>query len=138
MTILDLTGMAIVEIRDFPAVTAIVGQKTRPEFAEGEGPPAVIIHQLGIDYHPLPAFRAKLQRPMFAALCYGVTRVQAAQVANAVVEAIESRDTRKDASNRLVFASLVESGGEIELDPVTKWPFATVTFTYLGAQQAIA
>jgi len=138
MTIVDLTGMAIVEIRDFPAVTAIVGQKTRPEFAAGEEPPAVIIRQLGIDYHPTGAFRARLQRPMFAALCYGVTRVQAAQVANAVVEAIDLRELRKDASNRLVFASLVEGGGEIELDPVTKWPFATVTFTYLGAQQAIA
>jgi hypothetical protein len=67
-----------------------------------------------------------------------VTRVQASQLANAVVEAVELRGPRKDASGRLVYLSLVEGGGDVELDPSTKWPFATVTFTFIGAQQAVA
>jgi len=139
MTIVDLTGMALVEIRDFPAVTAIVGQKTRFEFAKDEGPPAVIIESLAIDYSPMArARRARLQSPMFVAKCYGANRVQASQLRNAVVEAVELRGIRKDASGRLVFISLVESGAEVELDPVTKWPLADVTFTYLGAQGAVA
>jgi hypothetical protein len=139
MTILDLTGMAIVEIRDFPAVTAIVGQKTRPEFAQGEGPPAVIIEDLGIDFNPTPRVRrARLQAPIFVAKCYGLTRQQAVQVRNAVVEAVEMRGPRRGSGNRLVLLSLVEGGGGVELDPVTKWPHADVTFSYLGAQQAVS
>lgn len=138
MTIVDLTGMAIVEIRDFPAVSALVGQKTRPEFAEGESPPAVIIEALAVDFNPTPLVRrAKLQSPTYVAKCYGVTRQQAVQVRNAVVEAIEMRGIRRDASNRLVFVSQVEGGGGVELDPVTKWPHSDVTFSYLGAQAAV-
>lgn len=139
MTIVDLTGMAITEIRDFPAVTAIVGQKTRPEFGAGEEPPAVIIESLGIDFNPTPRVRrARLQAPLFVAKCYGTTRQQAVQVRNAVVEAVELRGIRVGAGGRLVFISLVEGGGEVEPDPVTKWPHADVTFSYLGAQGAVA
>lgn len=137
MTIVDLTGMAIVEIRDFPAVSAIVGQKTRPEFGANEGPPAVIIESLGIDFNPTPRVRrARLQAPMFIAKCYGTSRQQAVQVRNAVVEAVELRGIRTS-GGRLVFVSLVEGGGGVELDPVTKWPHADLTFSYLGAQQAV-
>lgn len=138
MTIVDLTGMAIVEIRDFPAVTAIVGQKTRPEFGANEGPPAVIIESLAIDFNPMPRVRrARLQAPMFVAKCYGTSRQQAVQVRNAVVEAVELRGPRRDGSNRYVILSLIDGGDGVELDPVTKWPHADVTFTYLGAQQAV-
>lgn len=136
--IVDLTGMAIVEIRDFPAVTAIVGQKTRPEFGAGEGPPAVIIESLATDFNPMPRVRrARLQAPIFVAKCYGASRQQAVQVRNAVVEAVELRGPRVDGQGRLVHLSLVEGGAEVELDPVTKWPHADVTFTYIGAQQAV-
>jgi hypothetical protein len=139
MTIVDLTGMAITEIRDFPAVTAIVGQKTRSEWAAGETPPGVIVRALAIDYDPGGGTRRLgLQAPIFAALCYGATRIQASQLANAVVEAVNMRGPRKTAAGKLVWQSLVDGGGDVELDPVTKWPFATVTFTYLGAQQAAA
>jgi hypothetical protein len=137
VTIVDLTGKAITELLANAAVTAIVGQKVRAEFASNEGPPAVIVRQLGINYNPGGGTRRLgLQQPMFAALAYGVTRVQASQLANAVVDAMNMRGPRKDASGRLVWQSLVEGGGDVELDPTTGWPFATVTFTYLGAQQA--
>jgi hypothetical protein len=139
MTILDLTGMAITEIRDYPAVSAIVGQKTRPEFATNEEPPAVIIESLAIDFRPMArARRARLQAPMFIAKCYGTTRQQAVQVRNAVAEAVELRGIRMGSGGRLIFISLVEGGGGVELDPVTKWPHADVTFTYLGAQEAVS
>lgn len=136
--IVDLTGMVITEIRDFPAVTALVGQQTRPEFAEGEGPPAVIIESLAINFNPTPRVRrARLQAPMFVAKCYGMTRPQAVQVRNAVVEAVELRGPRIGTGGRFVIRSDVEAGDGVELDPVTKWPHADVTFTYLGAQQAV-
>lgn len=137
--IVDLTGKAITELLATAGVTAIVGAKVRPEFASNEAPPAVIVEPLGIDYSPMgQTRRARLQAPTFAAKCFGVTRVQASQLANAVVEAVELRGPRKDASGRLVHLSIVTSGGDVVLDPVTKWPFATVVFTYIGAQQAVA
>lgn len=137
--IVDLTGKAITELLANAGVTAIVGQKVRAELASNEGPPAVIVRALGIDYSPMGRTRrARLQAPLFAALCYGVTRVQAAQLANAVVEAMELRGPRRDASGRLVFISLVEGGGDVVLDPDTRWPFGTVTFSLVGAQQAVA
>jgi hypothetical protein len=137
--IVDLTGMAIREILAFPAVTSIAGQKVRPEFASNEGPPAVIVEGLAIDYNPGGGTRRLgLQAPMFVAKCYGVTKPQASQLANAVVEAVNMRGPRKDATGRLVWMSLVDSGGDPDVDPLTKWPHSDVTFTYLGAQQAAA
>lgn len=137
--IVDLTGKAISEILAFPAVTAIAGQKVRGELGANEGPPAVIVEGLGIDYSPFgQTRRAKLQAPTFVAKCIGVTRIQASQLANAVVEAVNLRGPRVDAGGRLVHLSLVESSGNVELDPVTKWPTALVVFTFIGAQQAVS
>ena len=94
---------------------------------------------LGVTYSPGGGTRRlRLQLPTYAALCFGVTRVQAAQLGNAVVEAMELRGPRRDASGRQVLLSLVEGGGNVELDPVTKWPFATVTFRLVGGQRAVA
>lgn len=139
MTVVDLTGTAIRELLANTAITAIVGQRVRAELASNEGPPAVVIRALGIDYSPMgQTRRARLQAPMFAALCYGVTRVQASQLANAVVEAMELRGPRRDASGRLVYLSLVEGGGDVELDPDTRWPQSTITFRLIGSQRAVA
>lgn len=139
MTIVDLTGKAITEILVYPAVTAIVGSKVRGEWATNESPPAVLVRSLGVSYTPgRGTRRLGLQLPLFAALCFGNSRPQAMQVANAVVEAVNMRGPRKDGSGRLVFLSMVESGGDVELDPTTNWPFATVTFTFVGAQAAVA
>lgn len=137
--IVDFTGKVITELLANAGVTAIVGQKVRGELASNDAPPAVVVRALAIDYSPMgQTRRARLQAPTFAALCYGATRVQASQLANAVVEAMELRGPRKDASGRLVHISLVEGGGDVELDPDTRWPFATVTFRLIGAQQAVA
>lgn len=137
--IVDLTGMAITEILAYPAVAAIVGQKVRGEWAAGESPPGVIVRALAVDYNPGGGTRRLgLQAPIFAARCYGATRVQASQLANAVVEAVNMRGPRKTAAGKLVWQSLVEGGGDVELEPGTEWPVAIVTFTYLGAQQAAA
>lgn len=134
----DLTGKAVTEIRDFAAVAAITARVRGGELASNDAPPAIVIRDLGIDYSPLGRTRrARLQAPLFAALCFGVTRVQAAQLAGAVVDAVNLRGPRKDASGRLVYLSLVEGGGDVILDPDTRWPFATVTFTLIGAQQAV-
>ncbi len=135
--IVDFTGKAITELLASAPITAIVGQKVRGELASNEGPPAVVVRALAINYSPFgQTRRTRLQAPMFAALCYAVTRVQASQLANAVVEAMELRGPRRDVSGRLVHLSLVDGGGDVELDPDTRWPFATVTFRLIGAQQA--
>jgi hypothetical protein len=135
----DLTGKAVTEIRDFAAVAAITPRVRGGELADNDAPPAVIVRPLAIDYSPFgQTRRARLQAPLFAALCYGVTRVQAAQLAGAVVDAVNLRGPRKDAQNRLIYLSLVEGDGEVVLDPDTRWPFATVTFTFIGAAGAVA
>lgn len=135
----DLTGKAVTEIRDYTAVAAITPRVRGGELADNDAPPAVVIRAIDIDYSPFGRTRrARLQAPLFAALCYGVTRIQAAQLAGAVVDAVNLRGPRKDAQNRLIYLSLVEGDGEVVLDPDTRWPFATVTFTYIGAAGAVA
>lgn len=134
----DLTGVAVVEVRDAAAVAAITPRVRGGELAGDDAPPAVAISALGIGYSPFgQTRRARLQEAMFAAKCYGGTRIQAAQLGNAVAGAIEVRGPRKDASGRLVYLSLVESAGTVELDPDTRWPFSTVIFSLIGAQQAV-
>lgn len=136
--IVDLTGKAVVEIRDFPAVAAITPRVRGGELASGDGPPAIVIARLAVDFSPFGATRRMgIQAPLFAANCYGADRRQAAQLADAVVEAINLRGPRRDAQNRLVYLSLVEGGGDVVLDPDTRWPTATVTFSFVGAQQAV-
>lgn len=135
MTVVDLTGVAILEIAAWPDVLAIAGTKVYPEWAADDKPPAVIVEQLAIDYSPLGATRrARLQAPSFAAKCYGATRVQAAQLGNAVVDCVELRGPRRS-SGRVVYTSLVDAGGAVELDPLTKWPYATVIFRLIGSQR---
>jgi hypothetical protein len=139
VTIVDLTGVAIREIVAYPAVAAIAGEKVHPEWAEGEAPPAVIVESLGIDYSPLGRTRtAKLQGHTLVAKCFGGNRIQASQLGNAVAEAMNLRKARKDAQGRLVFLSVVSSGGNPALDPLTRWPFTSVIFTLVGAQGAVA
>lgn len=136
----DLTGVAVTNIRDWPSVAAITPRVRGGELAPNDAPPAVVVALLTISYTPFGPGnrRAGLQAPLFAANCFGLTRQQAAQLANAVVDAVNLRGPRKDAQGRYVALSLVESGGDIALDPVTSWPFATVTFTFIGAAQAVA
>jgi hypothetical protein len=137
--IVDLTGVAIRELLANAGVTAIAGQKVRPEFASNEAPPAVIVEGLTIGYSLGPGTRnLGIQTPMFVAKCYGANRVQASQLANAVVEAINMRGPRTDSSGRLVYASLVETGGDPDVDPVTGWPHSDVVFRLIGAQKAVA
>lgn len=139
MTVVDLTGVAITELLADPGVAGIVGPKVGPEFGARWTPPAIIVEQLGIDYSPGgQTRRARLQRPLIAAKCYGTTKQQAAQVANAVVNAMELRGPRYGSGGRLVHISLVETGGDVILDPDTNWPYGTVTFFLIGAQEAIA
>lgn len=137
--IVDLTGVAVTELRLNAAVAAITSRVRGGELAGDDVPPAVVVVSLGIDYSPMGRTRsAKLQAPLFAAQCFGGTRPQAAQLANAVAAAMELRRGRIDSGGRLVLLSLVEGGGDVVLDPDTRWPFATVTFSLIGAQQAVA
>ena len=143
--IVDLTGVAIRELLANAGVTAIAGQKVRPEWASNESPPGVIVEGLTTTYNLGPGTRSLgIQVPLFVAKCYGAPtgaqggRVQASQLANAVVEAMNMRGPRRDTSGRLVYASVVESGGDRGVDPDTKWPHVDVVFRIVGAQQAVA
>jgi hypothetical protein len=138
MTIQDLTGPTITEVATFPAVSAIASSRVGGEIGQGWLPPMVIIELLGIDYSPLGRTRrTRLQAPIYAAKCYGSTRIQAAQLGNAVAEAMELRGPRIKASGKVVYLSLVTGAGDVILDPLTHWPFATVTFTVIGHQFAV-
>lgn len=135
----DLTGVAVMEIRAYPPVAAITPRVRGAELAPGDAPPAVVVRKLGISYAPFGrgSRRLGLQEPMFAALCFGATYPQAAQLAGAVVDAINLRGPRSDSAGRAVLLSLVEGGGNPTLDPDTKWVTETVTFTFVGAAQAV-
>jgi len=135
--IVDLWGMVSNELKANAGIIAIVGDRIRSEWAQNDAAPIVILTQLAITYNRGPGTRRLgIQVPMFAANCYGVTRPQASQLANAVVEAVNMRGPRIDAG-RLVYLSLVEGGGDTEIDPSLKLPFATVTFSYIGSQVAV-
>lgn len=135
----DFTGVAVVNIRDWPSVAAITTRVRGGELAQGDAPPCVIVRKLTPDYDPFGGTRrAGLQRPLFAALCFGTTYQQAAQLAGAVVDAVNLRGPRKDAQGRYVALSLVEGGDGPTLDPATGWVTETVTFTFIGAAQAVA
>lgn len=137
MSIADLTGMGIQELAADAGVSGIAGPRVSSEVAKGWQPPLVVVVALGIDYNPGGgARRLGLQAPTLAARCYGADRKQASQLGNAVAAAINMRGARRDGAGRLVHLSLVESGGDVILDPVTKWPYATVIFTLVGAQRA--
>jgi hypothetical protein len=135
----DLTGPTITEVATFPAVIAIASTKVAGEIGQGWTPPMVIIEVLAIDYSPFGRTRrARLQAPIFAAKCYGGTRIQASQLGNAVAEAMELRGPRIKSTGKVFYLSLVTSGGDVVLDPLTKWPYSTVIFTVIGHQFAVA
>lgn len=138
--IVDLTGMAINELNASALVTAITGALgVHSEFPSNGVPPKVIVRQLDVAYQVgRGTRRLGLQSPLFTALCYAAKRPGAAQLANAVVATLNMRGPRIDAAGRLVYVSLVESGGDVDVDPLRGWPFATVVFRYQGAQQAVA
>ncbi len=135
----DLTGMAVTEVRDFPAVAAITARVRGGELAPGDAPPAVVLRRLGVSLSPGGAGKARagLQGALIAALCFGATYQQAAALAGAVADAVHYKRARQSGT-RLIHLSLVESLGDATRDPDTSWPFETVVFQAIGAAQAVA
>lgn len=135
----DLLGKAVTEIRDNAAVAAITPRVRGGELFDDDAPPAVVIRGLSNNFSPFGRTRrARLQSPTLVALCYGLDRQKADELANAVTSAVNLKGPRRDASGRLVHLSLVDSHGPTDLDPATRWPLRTVLFRMIGAQDAIA
>lgn len=134
----DMLGMAVVMIRDDAGVAAITPRVRGAERAPNDAAPLVIVRKLGADYAPFGARRARLQRQLFAAVCVGSTFIQAGQLAGAVVDAVNLKGPRRDASGRYLAISLVEGGGDATNDPQTGDATETVTFTFTGGAQAPA
>lgn len=136
---IDPLGPLLTSIRDFPAVAAITSLVRGAALAENDQPPAVVLRRLGVTRDPFGRSpKAGLEGVTIAALCYGSTPQQAAQLYGAVSDAVHMRGPRKDASGRLIFLSIDESGGQATLDPDTRWPTETCVINVIAAAQVVA
>lgn len=137
---IDPLGFLLTTIRDAPAVAAITPRVRGAQLADDDAPPAVVLRRLGVTRSPVGpnSDRVGLQGVTIAALCYGVTFQQAAQLYGAVSDAVHMKGPRRDAGGRLIFLSIDESGGEATLDPDTRWPFETAVINVIAAAQTVA
>jgi hypothetical protein len=136
---IDPLGYLLTTIRGDSAVAAITTRIRGAELASDDAPPAVVLRRLGVTRDPFGRSpKAGLQQVTIAALCFGATPAQAAQLYGAVSDAIHMKGPRKDASNRLIYLSIDESGGEATLDPETRWPTETCVINVIAAAQVVA
>lgn len=138
---IDPLGVVLTTLLATPAVTAIVGGRVRgAELADDDAPPAVVLRRLGVTRRPVGggSGRAGLQGVTIAALCFGATYVQAAQLVGAVTDALHMKGPRRDAGGRLIYLSVEESIGGATLDPQTRWPSETAVISVIAAAQTVA
>ncbi len=142
---IDPTGVIVQEVRDNPAVRAIVGQYSGVwKVAGGESraqwePPFVVVVRLGtVRRVQFGSHRAGMQTARYAANCFGATQQQAAQLYGAVSDALHVKGPRRDAQGRQLYISLEEVGGQPNTQPGTDWPYETAVFNVIAAAQAAA
>ncbi len=142
---IDVTGLIVTEVRDDPAVRAIVGQYdgiwkvAAPEARAGWSPPYVQIVRLGTARRAqLGTHRAGVLTVRIAANCFATTPQQASQLYGAVSDVLHVKRLRRDAQGRLIYVSLEDVGGQPDEQPGTGWPYETAIFSIIAAAQAVA
>lgn len=132
-------GFLLTTIRDYPAVAAITPRVRGAELASDDGPPAVVLRRLGVTRSPLgQTGRAGIQGVSIAVLCFAATFPAVAALYGAVSDAVHEKGPRHDASGRLIYLSIEESGGGAVLDPDTRWPTETCVVSVIAAAQPVA
>lgn len=129
----DLLGPLVTTARDNTAVSAITTRVRGGQLATGDVAPAVVIVSLSNTRSPFGPGRSRLglQGPRFGANCYGVTAIQATQLAGVVSDSLHQLSPRTISGK--TFHEILDdgSGGPI-LDPATGWALATVIFQVTG------
>lgn len=137
----DVLPKLLIEIRDDPAVGAIVGARVRGgEAADGDakGPgayqPFVVLVQLTA---PRLA-RLPVQWSRVVARCYGRSHQEAATLRWAVSDAIHHRGPRIHTNGLGIYQTLDIEGGDQGTDPDTGQPFQTLLIETPATTQVVA
>lgn len=150
---MDVVGKLLIEIRDDPAVDAIVEGRVR-----GYKPAAPVIHpETGVvitpgdlrgpgEYVPFVVLvgtpgvreiRLPISRPTVLVRCYGRTPQEAAALRWAVSNAIHHTGTRVHGNGLGIWDTWESSGGDQDQDPDTDQPFESLSIRAIASTQAV-
>lgn len=124
---IDPVGQFIIELRDDPAVAAIVDERVAspeplPGWSTGKGYQAfIVIVALVLQRHP----SVPIQRDRYAVRCYGRDQLEAAHLYGAASDVFHHKPPRMTTGGYGIYVSHDDTGGEPERDPVTKQPYYT-------------
>lgn len=150
----DPLGKLLTEIRDDSGVADIAGKnptssparvrgfepapKTSSYAGDAHGPGEYRAFVVLVNLGGSRLYRVPVQQPRFVARCYGRTPAEAAELANAVSDAVHYQAPRV-ATNKLgIYASFSDEGGEQDKDPDTDQPYVPVFIDLIATTQAVA
>lgn len=143
---LDPLGDLIVEVRQIPAVAAIVGSRVRGREPQGatasyvgdaQGPGKYKAFIVLVALSRPPDRRVPITFAEYAVRCYGRTSAEADQLFDAVSGGMARRGHRLHTSGLGVYRSDV-TGGSHETDPKTQQPMTVGTIQLIATTQAVA
>ena len=144
----DPLGKIVIELRADAGVAAIAGANPTPSTvrvagfepkpAWQQGPGDYVAHVVVVNLGGPRFPSVPVQRPRFAARCYGRTPEEAAQLGAAVSDALHYLGARTHANGLGIYNSKADSGGEQDSDPLTKQPFVPVFIDLFATTQAAA
>lgn len=135
----DPFGSTLTMIRDDAAVAAIVGQKVS---GEAEAPPSVQLIGNARTRRPFGAGSGRLGLQLWTgfAKCFGTDdptgAILAGQLAGAVSDAVDGHGPY--AGSTYIMRAYAPDIDEIQRDPDTHWPYATVRLEIYAAREAVA
>lgn len=143
----DVLPKLLTEIRDDPAVDAIVDGRVRgfePRGASGSyegdalGPGSYKAFVVLVQLSSTRDRRLPIQQATIAVRCYGRTPIEAAELRWAVSNAIHAAGPRVFANGLGIYLTFEESGGEQESDPDTRQPLQVLVITATATTVAVA
>jgi hypothetical protein len=149
---LDVLPKLLIELRDDPVVSSIVGDRVRGKDPEGpllnndgeeiapgdvRGPgeyvPFVVLSRLGGPPHPrVPIITARI-----SIRCYGRSDREAAVLRNACSRALHGKDARTFANGLGIYVSHDVTGGDQDSDPDTSQPLESFVVEAVASTQPV-
>lgn len=135
---IDLGGTVVTLTRADAVVAGIVaGRVGNDDAAANYVVPFVVIREQTTTRSPANNARIGKQTSRYAALCYGVNRVQAAALARAVSEVWHERGVGPGNGGALIRQAWTHDMDGTLNDPTMRKPFATVYITVLAEAQPL-
>lgn len=122
----DVVGKLVIELRDDPAVDAIVAGRVRgfePKSGDADGPKNYKAHVVIVQLASERISQTAVQRFTCAIRCYGLTPPQAAELRWACSNALHLAGGRLHDNGLHIYQTVDESGGEQLKDPDTDQPY---------------